>query len=574
MGATAGAMLLSTAGPAAAVSLPTPPKVGFTRPLHIPVMKHRDQPVNRAHAQKQGSTPQNARATAADGSSVSVVPDAPSGPPRSTWQVSYSGFDSNLQAKAAFQAAVDIWKRIVASPVEIKVDATFASLDPGVLGSAAPCAAYSQGIGDGNTSYASALADAVKGSDQSALYTSAKGYNPPAPTCDIAADFSSDPSAGFYFGTDGLPPAGKVDFESVVLHELGHGLGFGGSMDVSNGSGNHDSKPYAFDRFGYDSADGGSALLAQPNHSAELASKLQNGSNFWGGPKGVSSSNGARPRLYAPATWEVGSSFSHLDENAYPLGNANSLMTPYFYAQETIHNPGVITVGMFGDMGWDAALPAAAADTTAPTVTSTALAGVSLGNPTLRYSGTDSGSGIADYLLTYKVAPWNADFGPATTVTSTVTSQAVTVAKGSTLCFTAISRDHAGNASAPSPSRCTTVALDDRSLTRSAGWASLSSSAYYASTETSIVKAGATLTRTGVSTRKLSLVATKCATCGTVGVYWNGRLLKQISLYRSTTAQKQIVLAYDLGGFQNGTLVLKSMNGSRVSVDGVGLGRF
>ena len=38
-------------------------------------------------------------------------------------------------------------------------------------------------------------------------------------------------------GTDGNTPLGKIDFVTVVLHEIGHGLGFTGSMDVDTAPG-------------------------------------------------------------------------------------------------------------------------------------------------------------------------------------------------------------------------------------------------------------------------------------------------------------------------------------------------
>ena len=58
------------------------------------------------------------------------------------------------------------------------------------------------------------------------------------------------------------------------------------------------------------------------------------------------------PKLYAPAAWQAGSSYSHLDEATYPAGNANSLMTPAIGANEVIHSPGPITLGIFSDSGW------------------------------------------------------------------------------------------------------------------------------------------------------------------------------------------------------------------------------
>jgi hypothetical protein len=50
------------------------------------------------------------------------------------------GFESDPQALAAFQLAVDIWEAQIESPVVIRVDAHYEPLDPGVLGSAGPIA--------------------------------------------------------------------------------------------------------------------------------------------------------------------------------------------------------------------------------------------------------------------------------------------------------------------------------------------------------------------------------------------------------------------------------------------------
>ena len=65
--------------------------------------------------------------------------------------------------------------------------------------------------------------------------------------------------------------------------------------------------------------------------------------------------NGSPPELYAPGTWDQGSSYSHLDETTFPPANPHSLMTPQLASMEAIHDPGQITLCMFEDMGWDAA---------------------------------------------------------------------------------------------------------------------------------------------------------------------------------------------------------------------------
>ena len=66
---------------------------------------------------------------------------------------------------------------------------------------------------------------------------------------DVVANFSSS-FTNWHFGT-GPAPAGKYDFQSVVTHELGHGVGFLGLGSVSGGLGTvkHSGSPSAYDLF-------------------------------------------------------------------------------------------------------------------------------------------------------------------------------------------------------------------------------------------------------------------------------------------------------------------------------------
>jgi hypothetical protein len=266
----------------------------------------------------------------------------------STIVVNYdAAFNASPQARAAFQAAVNIWQTQVQSNVTIIVNAQWANLNainPNILGQAAPSDYFANfsGAPQFNTWYPVALANKRAGFD----------LDPGVE--DIHAQFNSGFSS-WYFGLDGHPPNGQVDFVSVVLHELGHGLGFIGSMNGANaGDGNWgfgSPFPFIYDRFAIDGATF-NPLLNLPNHSAALASELTGGNVFFGGPNTFAVSGGPPARLYAPATWQSGSSYSHLDEATYGVGNANSLMTPIINFGEAIHDPGPITMAMFADMGW------------------------------------------------------------------------------------------------------------------------------------------------------------------------------------------------------------------------------
>ncbi|HJS30061.1 MAG TPA: hypothetical protein VJ768_10590, partial [Anaerolineales bacterium] len=179
--------------------------------------------------------------------------------------------------------------------------------------------------------------------------------------------------SGWYYGTDGAPPFGTYDFATVVLHELAHGLGFIGSMRVDDilsfypcppppfpvegdlgcwgpspfGGGFPPYYPFVFDLYAKNHL--GTPLLSFPNPSEALAIQMKSNLIYFDGPP----VNDCFPvKLYTPSDWEVGSSFSHLDEEAYN-GTAHALMTPIIFNAEANHDPGVITLGMFEDMGWD-----------------------------------------------------------------------------------------------------------------------------------------------------------------------------------------------------------------------------
>jgi hypothetical protein len=252
--------------------------------------------------------------------------------------VNYTGFPANAQA--AFAYAVDIWAAALTSSVTIVVEANYELIPGNTLGFAGAANSFRNfpNAPLSNTFYPAALADKLR------------GVNNSPGQIDITCTFNSD--VNWYFGTDGNTPSGQYDFVTVVLHELCHGLGFFGSATITNGNGfiGFDGSPFIYDTF--TEQQNGTLLTTLPNGSTTLASALTNGQLYWGGEEGSNANSGNRPRLYAPGTWAGGSSFSHLNENTYPAGNINSLMTPFLGTAEANHNPGPIVLGMFEDMGW------------------------------------------------------------------------------------------------------------------------------------------------------------------------------------------------------------------------------
>lgn len=257
-------------------------------------------------------------------------------------------------AQAAVQAAIDIWMTYLTSPVPITISANWHHFSADVLAGAGPTKIYKNfdNAPVANTYYPSALAEAIAG----------HAFSGSDPDVDIDINNRSDWS----YLTDGTPVSGKFDLESVILHELAHGWGFLGTMDIVAGQGKYGipTDPNAhdiYDSFSQDQV--GASLLTYPNNSTSLAAALQSNNVYFSSPQ---TNQGAadRVKLYAPSSWLGGSSFAHLDENTYPPGNADSLVTPYLNRAEVIHAPGPKTLCVLEALGWSTSQNCSAAPDT------------------------------------------------------------------------------------------------------------------------------------------------------------------------------------------------------------------
>lgn len=267
-----------------------------------------------------------------------------------SFEVTYNDFPA--EAEAAFQAAVDIWEQHVTSPSPIRINANWIPLGTNLLGSAGPFLIRNFDAAPiPNTWYPAPLADAISGAD----------LDPANP--DIEATFSSA-FPNWYFGTDGNPQPDQYDLTTIVLHEIGHGLGFIGAFRVEGGLGtvgvpSDPGLPFVYDRFAED--DLGRPLLdtaTYPLNSTVLAEALQSAAFMGGGT--VEATHGASVLLYSPSEWNEGSSYSHLDEEAFPQGDEDGLMTPFLLRAEVVRSPGPVACAIMQDIGWTLAPSCAA----------------------------------------------------------------------------------------------------------------------------------------------------------------------------------------------------------------------
>ncbi|MEM9290681.1 MAG: hypothetical protein AAGD01_03280 [Acidobacteriota bacterium] len=252
-----------------------------------------------------------------------------------------------------FLAAANIWGSAIDSTQTIFVDATFTPLQcnafSAVLGAAGAQTVHANfpGAPQLATWYHQALANSLSNSDLD-----------PA-TNDLIAFFNSSidnnnnclNNTDWYLGFDSNPPGSDIDFFTVVLHEIGHGLGFSSFVDESTGAllaGQHD----IWNSFLFDATTG--LTWRQMNNAQRAASAINTGNLTWQGPRvtaeapgfaaGVNGATGFL-QMYAPNPVEPGSSVSHYDTAVTP----NVLMEPFITNSTTDLD---ITVPLFADIGW------------------------------------------------------------------------------------------------------------------------------------------------------------------------------------------------------------------------------
>jgi hypothetical protein len=283
------------------------------------------------------------------------------------------GLTLGAQRMNLFKKAAELWAERLEGNIPIIVTASFSaqggSSVGAVLGFARPTTVHNDFIGvpTASTWYVAAVANQLRGKDQNDLLPGSCPVDLVSTHCpEIEANFNSDVdgqvvlgSVDFYYGFDGNAGA-DIDFLSVLLHEIGHGLGIISLIDPNTGAkfnGLNDAYSNQLDdkftklsimtngqRWGA-IRDAGNLVWTGANTIAAAA-----------GLAGVGKRGDGALKIYAPTTYEPGSSVSHVDTTAFP----NELMEPF------ISTPAVrsldLTVALLEDVGWTAATAQACGD--------------------------------------------------------------------------------------------------------------------------------------------------------------------------------------------------------------------
>ena len=264
------------------------------------------------------------------------------------------GTTRGAQRLNAFTYAANLWAAKLNSPVTIIVRAQMNPLTcsptGGVLGSAGAVTVHRDFTNRpvAATWYCQALANSLAGAD----------LDPANPDINATFNSSINGSAGclggtsWYYGYDQNPPGGDLDFVSVVVHELGHGLGFQTFVNLGTGAkfnGFNDTYMLKLNRNGGVPADYPSMTDMQRVSASTSDPNLRwvgtNVTTYHPTIPLVGGLSGIYARVHAPSPAVSGSSVSHFSSALSP----NQIMEPSY----TSPNHDIdLTLKLMKDIGW------------------------------------------------------------------------------------------------------------------------------------------------------------------------------------------------------------------------------
>ncbi len=279
-----------------------------------------------------------------------------------------NGATRGQQRLNVFQYAASIWGAFVDTSIPIVINSKFDPL---------PCSSSSAVLGQAGTTniFRDFPGQTAPGTWHHAALTNKLygGDGNGSAAAEISATFNSTFDGGcfsgghrFYYGFDNSTPANRTNLLVVVLHEMGHGLGFSTFANVSTGAllGGY---PDVYTQYIYDATQG--LTWNQMNDAQRQASAVNNGNVYWDGPNvkiasgflgsGRDAATG-RVALYTPSTFASGSSVSHFSTAASP----NLLMEPSI--NSGIGIDGDLARQQLRDIGW---FRDTTSDATADTIT-------------------------------------------------------------------------------------------------------------------------------------------------------------------------------------------------------------
>lgn len=254
-----------------------------------------------------------------------------------TFKINY---DPNVpqQVRNCVEAATLIWSAVLGvTRVPISIHIMWKAQKPNVLAATGPSYIYllkSRGM-----YYPDALVNQIMGEDVDPVHN------------DIQMTINQN-QAKWHYDITVLPPAGKYDLVTTILHEIWHGLGGIGIIGTSSRNKYPYSFPIVYDKYVVDKF--GSPVTSITSNLLKTILRDDVESLYFNNKDGILSGSGFNPdseaALFFPKTFSPGSSIYHLSEKVYQ--NTDPLMTPFLNTQERILKIGPIPLSILETLGW------------------------------------------------------------------------------------------------------------------------------------------------------------------------------------------------------------------------------
>lgn len=214
-----------------------------------------------------------------------------------------------------FLAVLSAWAETLETPVDIDVLVTwqpqFCSPGAGAVLAAAGTTFifFDDSLPFPNTWYHAALTEALAGFDVTGPPAEGGG--------DLIVFMNSDidegclgEGTGYYYGLDGNDPQNQIDIAPVVLHEVGHGLGFANFTNETTGA-LINEMPGIYDHFTFDIDQ--AMTWAQMNNAQRAASAINFGRVEWNGANAAAGAQALLdfgvPEITVNSPAEIGGTF-------------------------------------------------------------------------------------------------------------------------------------------------------------------------------------------------------------------------------------------------------------------------
>lgn len=252
----------------------------------------------------------------------------------------------------SFLRACEVWESVLEITVPIHIEARWVNDDPLTLGTT--------NIGPQVCNFANAPLPDILYVPSLANQLAGQDLNPS--DSDMSFDLNSQADWDFSSSHPGYYEGAPKDFQTVVLHEIGHGLGIAGTAAITvgvptlgqaNPFGDCWTKPNVYDHHVQLSEFGGTPIVDVDY--LDLAAALTSENLFWNGSNATAVNGGDLVPLHSPAQWDPGSSYSHVapmefnDDLDYT--NSAALMYPALPGGIRLM-PTNEDLGMLEDIGW------------------------------------------------------------------------------------------------------------------------------------------------------------------------------------------------------------------------------